>query len=101
MAPRQTENNAYAKFWSDQQRALWYVVVFSGVVNYNECTLIYFFNGKNIIFILVRQLLYLLAVLSNNLPPLYLTFNVSGFLHFKTTQLPLQDVLSAGLPANQ
>ena len=28
MAPRDTENNAYAKFWRDKQRALWYVVVF-------------------------------------------------------------------------
>jgi len=34
MAPRETENNAYAKFWSDQQRVLWYVMVFSGVVNF-------------------------------------------------------------------
>ena len=37
MAPRETENNAYAKFWGDKQRALWYVImtmVFSGVVNY-------------------------------------------------------------------
>ena len=33
MAPGETENNAYAKFWSDKQRALWYVMVFSGVVN--------------------------------------------------------------------
>ena len=33
MAPRETENNAYAKFWSDQQTVLWYVMVFSGVVN--------------------------------------------------------------------
>ena len=33
MAPRETENNAYAKFWGDKQRALWYVIVFSGVVN--------------------------------------------------------------------
>ena len=24
MAPRETENNAYAKFWGDKQRALWY-----------------------------------------------------------------------------
>ena len=70
--------------------------------NYYEWRLIYFFNGKNIIFISVRQLLCLLVVLSNNLPPLYnLTFNVSGYLHFQTNQLPLQDVLSAGLPANQ
>ena len=34
MAPRETENNAYAKFWVDKQRALWYVMVFSGVANY-------------------------------------------------------------------
>ena len=33
MAPRETENNVYAKFWGDKQRALWYVMVFSGVVN--------------------------------------------------------------------
>ena len=33
MVPRETENNAYAKFWGDEQRALWYVMVFSGVVN--------------------------------------------------------------------
>ena len=25
MAPRETENNTYAKFWGDKQRALWYV----------------------------------------------------------------------------
>ena len=31
MAPRETEENAYAKFWSDQQRVLWYVMVFSRV----------------------------------------------------------------------
>ena len=34
MAPRETENNAYAKFWGDKQRALWYVIVFSRVVNF-------------------------------------------------------------------
>ena len=33
MAPRETENNAYSKFWWDKQRALWYVMVFFGVVN--------------------------------------------------------------------
>ena len=36
IAPRETENNAYAKFWGEKQRAIWYVVsvvVFSGVVN--------------------------------------------------------------------
>ena len=31
---RETENNAYAKFWGDKQRALWYVMVFSVVVNF-------------------------------------------------------------------
>ena len=34
MSPRENENNAYAKFWGDNERALWYVTVFSGVVNY-------------------------------------------------------------------
>ena len=33
MASRETENNAYAKFWADKQRALWYVIVFSVVAN--------------------------------------------------------------------
>ena len=33
MAPRETEHNAYEKFWGDKQKALWYVMVFSGVVN--------------------------------------------------------------------
>ena len=36
MAPRETENNAYAKVWSDQQRVLWHVMVFSGVVNFHK-----------------------------------------------------------------
>ena len=35
MTLRETENNAYAKFWGDKQRALWYVMVSSGVVNYD------------------------------------------------------------------
>ena len=26
--PRETEDNAYAKFWGDKQRALWYFMVF-------------------------------------------------------------------------
>ena len=26
IAPRETEDNAYAKFWSDQPRVLWYVM---------------------------------------------------------------------------
>ena len=34
MAPRETENSAYARFWGDKQRALWYVLTFSGVVNF-------------------------------------------------------------------
>ena len=38
MAPRETENNAYAKFWGDKQRALWYVMAFSVVVNYWQTT---------------------------------------------------------------
>ena len=28
MAPRDTENNAFAKIWGDKQKALWYVMVF-------------------------------------------------------------------------
>ena len=36
MAPRETKNNAYAKFWGDKQRTLWYAMVFSGVVNYHK-----------------------------------------------------------------
>ena len=36
MAPRETEDNAYANFLGDKQRALWYVMVFSGVVNSTE-----------------------------------------------------------------
>ena len=35
MAPRETENNAYAKFCGDKLRVLCYVMVFSGVVNCN------------------------------------------------------------------
>ena len=35
MAPRETENNAYAKFLGDKQRALWYVMILSGVVNWH------------------------------------------------------------------
>ena len=50
MAPRETENNAYAKFWGDKQRALWYVMVLSGVVNWHaqepQVTLVFFF-GQN------------------------------------------------------
>ena len=34
--PRETEDNACAKFGGDKQRALSYVMVFSGVVNCSE-----------------------------------------------------------------
>ena len=33
MTPRETENNAYAKFLGNKQRALCYVMVFSVVAN--------------------------------------------------------------------
>ena len=39
MAPRETEDNAYANVWGDKQRALWYAMVFSGVVNTPEILL--------------------------------------------------------------
>ena len=32
--PRQIEDNTYPKFWGDKQKALWYAMEFSGVVNY-------------------------------------------------------------------
>ena len=35
IAWRETENNVSAKFWGDKKRALWYVMVFSGVANCN------------------------------------------------------------------
>ena len=34
MALGETENNAYVKFWGDKQRALWYFMVISVVVNF-------------------------------------------------------------------
>ena len=48
MAPRETENNAYAKFWGDKQRVLWYVMVFSGVVNRLLAPERVTFNWKNV-----------------------------------------------------
>ena len=33
MTKREIEDNASAKFWCEKQRALWYVMVLSGVVN--------------------------------------------------------------------
>ena len=38
IAPRETEDDGYAKLWGDKQRALWYVMVFSGVVD-SSCLL--------------------------------------------------------------
>ena len=42
MAPRETEDNAYANFWGDKQRALWYAMVLSGEVNISQrfCSLV-------------------------------------------------------------
>ena len=39
MAPRETENNAYAKFWRDKQRTLWYVMVF---LEWSICLAVFF-----------------------------------------------------------
>ena len=36
MVPRETENNSYAIFMADKQKALWHAMVFSGVVNVKE-----------------------------------------------------------------
>ena len=36
MAPRETENNAYAKFRGDKRRALWYVNSWSGQLGTNR-----------------------------------------------------------------
>ena len=33
MASRESENNTYANYWGDKQRAVWCVMVFSVVVN--------------------------------------------------------------------
>ena len=38
MAPRETENNAYAKFWGDKQRTLWYVRYFWSGQLYSDLT---------------------------------------------------------------
>ena len=40
--PQEKLKNAYAKFWGDKERALWYVMVFSGVANY-------FSSGINVV----------------------------------------------------
>ena len=46
MAPRETENNAYAKFWGDKQRALWYVMVF---LEWSILPIVYFGSGEALI----------------------------------------------------
>ena len=55
MAPRETEDNAYAKFWGDRQRALWYVMVFSGVVSTGQilgCSVISHLKPLPIVYLL-------------------------------------------------
>ena len=48
-SPSWTEDNAYAKLWGDNQKALWYVMVFSGVVNWVLLSIeINIFHGKRI-----------------------------------------------------
>ena len=39
--------NAYAKFWGHKQRALWYVVLFSGVFNCNCNSLVFIYSFFN------------------------------------------------------
>ena len=57
MAPRETKNNAYAKFWGDKQRTLWYVTVISGVVNYQLIMLMTNYESLSLgIFINVREI---------------------------------------------
>ena len=58
MALRETENNAYAKFWGDKQKALWYVMVFSRVVDGN----IVLDDHLNYRFLSSTRLLWLRAV---------------------------------------
>ena len=55
MAPRETENDAYAKFWVYKQIALWYAMVFSGVVNCISLLLCFvlFFSNRLLLFNLV------------------------------------------------
>ena len=36
MVPRESEDNAYANFWGDRQRALLYAMIFSVVVNFKS-----------------------------------------------------------------
>ena len=43
MAPRENESNAYAKFWGDKQRALWYMLWY-----FLEWSIAYHTLGKKI-----------------------------------------------------
>ena len=55
MAPRETKNNAYARFWGNKQKALWHVIVFSGAVNCKSLSVnIMYFKGSNVSLILLR-----------------------------------------------
>ena len=56
MTPRETENNAYAKFWGDKQRALWYVMVFSVVVNYGNQSQFQFVNSLVVLLVLEHSI---------------------------------------------
>ena len=76
-APRETENNAYAKFWGDKQRVLWYAMVFSGVVNSERLCLEYIkvlivilskYNNTTVLFIMFSN-----KSSSNNLQHLPIT----------------------------
>ena len=65
MAPRETGNNANAKFWGDKQRALWHVMVyyvFSVVVNYGgQITPIFLPEISDLIYNFTREIPKLLC----------------------------------------
>ena len=48
VAPRETENNDFAKFWRDKLRAIWYVMAFSVVANYVGHKEISFYSGTSL-----------------------------------------------------
>ena len=54
--PPITENNAYAKFWADKQRALWYVMVFSVVVDYGNQSKFQFVNSLVVLLVLEHSI---------------------------------------------
>ena len=58
-APRETENNAYAKFWGDKQRVLWYVMVFSGVVNWTPSCITRLTSEPYLVSVEVLRIVYL------------------------------------------